>query len=480
VNELICLLDGREVGLVKRLKGHLEFEYVRSWRSAPGAYPLSLSMSLAATDHPHTAIEPFLWGLLPDNELVLQRWATSFHVSARNVFGLIANVGEDCAGAVQFVTPQRFDALQTETAARIDWLTEADLAARLRVLRNDAAAVRAPHDPGQFSLAGGQPKTALLFDGRRWGVPAGRTPTTHILKPTTRDLDGHAENEHVCLSLARALGLPAARTEVRRFEDVTAIVATRYDRVDTTKLAAASAARAADAAAEATIAASGTDPESDARAAQFAADAATAAADANISNSTPVYRVHQEDFCQALRVHPSRKYQNDGGPGPRDIIDLLRANAGGGGGDAVKEDLDTFVGALAFNWLIGGTDAHAKNYSVLIGAGGLVRLAPLYDVASVYAYPHIDPLEAKLAMKVGQRYRLRDIGWRDWRQFAEHVRMPADDVIGRVRSMAMDLPDALTDEIALARAGGLDHPVLDRLAGSLIDRTRRLLEHSPI
>ena len=98
MNELVCLLDGREVGGVTRRSGRLSFKYARSWRAARGAYPLSLSMPLVADEHPHSAIEPFLWGLLPDNELVLQRWATSFHVSPRNVFGLIAHVGEDCAG----------------------------------------------------------------------------------------------------------------------------------------------------------------------------------------------------------------------------------------------------------------------------------------------------------------------------------------------------------------------------------------------
>ena len=87
-------------------------------------------MPLAAVDHPHSAVEPFLWGLLPENELVLQRWGASFHVSPRNVFGLIAHVGEDCAGAVQFLPPERFEALQAETAPRIGWLTETELAGR--------------------------------------------------------------------------------------------------------------------------------------------------------------------------------------------------------------------------------------------------------------------------------------------------------------------------------------------------------------
>lgn len=83
----------------------------------------------------------------------------------------------------------------------------------------------------RLSLAGAQPKTALLFDGQRYGVPAGRIPTTHILKPTLPELDGHPENEHLCLSLARALGLPTASSFVDRFKGEVAIVIERYDRI---------------------------------------------------------------------------------------------------------------------------------------------------------------------------------------------------------------------------------------------------------
>lgn len=470
MNELICLLDGREVGRLRRSGARLSFTYADSWRRTDGAYPLSLSMSLAAADHPHSRIEPFLWGLLPDDEHVIRRWAASFHVSPRNAFGLIAHVGEDCAGAVQFLTPERLEGLGADAEPRIDWLAEAEVAARLRTLRSDASAARSPNDAGRFSLAGAQPKTAFLFDGRRWGVPSGRTATTHILKPTTAEFDGHAENEHLCLSLARALGLPTAQTEVRRFEDVTAIIVTRYDRVDTGQLAAAATARAAAAAA----AASG-----DIGAGASAAAAAAAAADARVmsefAKTTPVYRVHQEDFCQALAIHPSKKYQNEGGPGPKAITELLRANAGGGNGDAIAEDVGTFVDALIFNWLIGGADAHAKNYSLLIGGGGLVRLAPLYDIASIYPYGAIDPLRAKLAMKIGGSYRLRDVGWTEWRRFAAEVNVPAEELVARARRMAAALPDALVDETARARRDGLDHPVLERLVGALAERARHVV-----
>src|ERR1700675_5155278 len=98
-------------------------------------------------------------------------------------------------------------------------------------LRVDHSALRSPRDTGQFSLAGAQPKTALLFENNRWGVPSGRVPTTHILKPPTGEFDGHAENEHFCLELARALGMAVPNSAIMHFKNEIAIVVERYDRL---------------------------------------------------------------------------------------------------------------------------------------------------------------------------------------------------------------------------------------------------------
>jgi serine/threonine-protein kinase HipA len=483
---LVALLEGREVGVVRQASGRLSFRYEDSWRSAPGAYPLSLSLPLAARDHGHSPINAFLGGLLPDNPLILERWAKRFHVSARSAFALISKVGEDCAGAVQFIAPERLEQWKRHRDDEIEWLSEAQVAERLRGLQADIAAWRAPRDIGQFSLAGAQPKTALFFDGQRWGVPSGRTPTTHILKPPTRDLDGHVENEHICLALARGVGLPAARSEVRSFDGVSAIVVERYDRVRIPELTATTAARAAEKAAEAAMHAASRAPESAALAAQAAADAAEAAASAqslsSFADTTKVYRVHQEDICQALGRLPSDKYQNEGGPGPTEIVNLLRASAFGGetsrgkvGVSAAEKDVATFLDAVIFSWLIGGTDAHAKNYSILIGAGGLVRLAPLYDVASILAYADIDPKKAKLAMKIGGEYRLRDIGPSEWRKLATELRLDPEAVIERARGMAHALPDHLSTELAHAIESGLNYPVIQMLARTLLERAKDCL-----
>ncbi|MET4034705.1 MULTISPECIES: HipA N-terminal domain-containing protein [unclassified Bradyrhizobium] len=84
-SELVALLDGREIGRVRNdARGRLTLVYDKDWRQAEGAYPLSLSMPLAAEEHGPSAVQAFLWGLLPDNERVLERWARRFQVSARN------------------------------------------------------------------------------------------------------------------------------------------------------------------------------------------------------------------------------------------------------------------------------------------------------------------------------------------------------------------------------------------------------------
>lgn len=274
---------------------------------------------------------------------------------------------------------------------------------------------------GQFSLAGAQPKTALLLDNGRWGIPSGRIPTTHILKPPNAQLDGFPENEHICLRLAQSLGLPVAESRVMHFDGEAAIVISRYDRVHT---------------------------------------------------RGGWKRVHQEDLCQAMGVPPANKYQNDGGPGARAILELLRVYSA-----SASKDQETFIDALALSWLTAATDAHAKNYSILIASGEQVRLAPLYDIASVLPYAQFDVNRVKLAMEIGDRYRMQQVGLREWRKVATDHRLDAEALIGRLRRMAQEIPDRLADIGREVRAGGLEHPIIERLMSRLSGRARLCSKH---
>ena len=111
-------------------------------------------------------------------------------------------------------------------------------------------------------------------------------------------------------------------------------------------------------------------------------------------------RVHQEDLAQALGVPPTNKYENEAGPGARAIVELLRHHS-----RHPEQDVTSFVLALAFHFMIAGTDAHSKNYALLIGAGGWVRLAPLYDVTSALTDP--GAMKMNLAMRVRSLERKR-------------------------------------------------------------------------
>lgn len=413
--ELVAILDRREMGrFVRDVRGRVSFTYNEEWQNAADTYPLSLSMPLALREHGHAKTDPFLWGLLPDNEKVLDQWGKKFQVSARNAFGLIAAVGEDCAGAVQFIRPERLDIILGKDSFEIDWLTVEQIVQRLHTLREDSGAWRIPRDTGQFSLAGAQPKTALLFDKGRWGVPSGRVPTSHILKPPTADYDGHAENEHFCLELARAIGLPVANSQIMRFKNEMAIVIERYDR---------------------------------------------------IHKGAKWYRVHQEDTCQALSILPTRKYQSDGGPGTRDIVELLRTFSSN-----ASEDVDTFLDSIVYNWLIAGTDAHAKNYALLIATHGQVRLAPLYDIASILPYHDLDIEKAKFSMKIGGEYRLRNIGAYHWRKLAQELRTDPEIIVPRIDDVGQKLTEQIPEVVNRLRDEGLKHTIVDRLAKALTNR----------
>jgi serine/threonine-protein kinase HipA len=415
---LAVLLDGARVGdVIQEGTGRLCFEYDAAWIAAGPGIPLSLSMSLGARTHPHRAINAYMWGLLPDNEQILARWAQRHQVSANNAFALLGAVGADCPGAVQFVGPDRVDALTLE--GDVEWLDEAEIGRRLAGLRADAgAAGRVRLDRGQFSLGGAQLKTAFLFDGTRWGVPSGRIPTTHILKPAIPELRGQIENEHFCLGLFAAIGLPTAHAEVRSFAGERVIVVRRYDRL-------------------------------------------------RLADGT-FRRVHQEDMCQAFAIMPSRKYENDGGPGIIDIMTRVLATS-----SRSDEDRRAFMHAIALNYLIGGTDAHGKNFSVLLGADGAVRFAPLYDIASILPYAS-DPVALKMPLRIGTKYYLDEILPQHWEQTAAKSGYPASEILEAIGHFIRILPDAAAEVADRCRDSGLDHPVLGELVDLIATRCRKL------
>lgn len=419
---LTILLEGQPIGRVERLAGGaLRLRYEEGYRDDPTATLLSVSMPPAQEVHGDARLAPWLWGLLPDNADVLARWGRNFGVSVASPFPLLGtHVGHDCAGAVQFCTPDEADDLVSRPGD-IRWLTEAEVASRLRTLRADSTSWLGPGFTGQFSLGGAQAKTALHCADGRWGSPTGSVPTTHILKPAVAGFEAHDVNEHICLTTARALGLRAASTRIETFEDENAIVVERFDRM--------------------------------------------------IRDGT-LTRVHQEDLCQALSVPPARKYQSDGGPTPGQIAELIRSTIPG---PEAETDVWRFADALAFNWLIAGTDAHAKNYSFLL-AGNQIRLAPLYDIASVLPYDDSNGHKINLAMKVGHDYGLRRTDrLSSWEHAADELKLDRARLIERVIDLAERTPEAIAHAAGEGNTSELSTDLPERLVALVSERSERCL-----
>jgi serine/threonine-protein kinase HipA len=415
---LVVLLDDRIAGTVTRLSGgRLRFDYDEEYRASASSTPLSVSMPTSVRSHPDGTISPWLWGLLPDNDAVLRRWARDFHASASPFSLLSTPIGHDCAGAVRFAIP---DAVEDVLAIRgsVAWLTEKEVAQRLADLREDTTAWLGHDFTGQFSLAGAQAKTALLNLNGRWGVPSGAAATSHILKPAVAGFDDHDLNEHICLDAARRAGLVAARTSIARFDSESAIVVERYDR------------RLLDG---------------------------------------RLVRIHQEDVCQALGIRPERKYQNEGGPGPPDVSRLLRSVMPP---PAADDAVLRFLDALAWNWLIAGTDAHAKNYSLLL-AGPQVRLAPLYDIASALPYGTHER-KLRLAMKIGGDYRVYPVH-NTWPKAAKDLGLDPELAVNRVFALARRAPDAFSESAGAPEVVKLDSSLPARFVDLVAERCERCI-----
>jgi serine/threonine-protein kinase HipA len=182
------------------------------------------------------------------------------------------------------------------------------------------------------------------------GKPIGITATTHILKPQIGelpngiDLSNSVENKYLCLKLLEGFGIPVANVEIADFGDRRTLIVERFDRRQ--------------------------------------------------ARDGRLLLLPQEDICQALSVPPTRKYQSDGGPAMRDIIQLLK------GSDTPDKDIAIFMRAWIVFWILGATDGHAKNFSIFLGAGGRYRMTPLYDVLT--AQPSLDAGQIQAGNVSGQ------------------------------------------------------------------------------
>ena len=343
-------LNGKKAGLLHDDNGRMDFVYLPEYLAGNNE-PLSHSLPLRSEPYPHAEVEPVLSNLLPD-DIIRTRIGAILKIPRENTFALLKAIGGDCAGAVAFFPEGTLAG--TNSAGEFKALSDEEAGRILDSLEQRPLDVG--EDGFRISGAGAQDKLIACVHDGKVVLPLNGTPSTHIIKTEILGYPGSVENEWFAVSLASACGLNVAECEIMVIGGRRRYVCLRYDRA---------------------------------------------------VEGGNVRRLHQEDFCQMLKIDPKRKYENLGGPGIVESFALLRELS------LPASDTLEFLDRVIFNFFIGNGDAHGKNFSVLY-RDGVMELAPMYDVMSTTIYPEVGK---KMAMKIDGEYAFK------WITASKFVRM---------------------------------------------------------
>jgi serine/threonine-protein kinase HipA len=374
------------------------FTYDPGWIRLRGAFPISTTMPLSPQRVAPATFLPWAANLLPESEQ-LRTLGHLLGMSRGDVIGLLSAIGGDTAGALSFGQPGRTSSLQWRPVDKPE-----DLERLIEELPNKPYLVG---DEGvSMSLAGAQAKLAVAVDDAgRICIPMNGSPSTHILKPDAPRLWGGVQNEAFCLTLARRMKIATPSIITGKAGKRTYLLVKRYDR-------------------------------------------------AEIGGRWR--RLHQEDYCQALARHPSDKYESNqtGTRGPilKEMFDVTRRYM-------PPTDIVRLLDMVIVNVLACNTDAHAKNYAIMISAGS-ASLAPMYDVMCGEVW---DKVTKNFAQQIASERRGDQIKGSHWRRFARECGLNPRQVLARVGALAKSAiaeAEATAAEIAAMPAG--HHVILDQ------------------
>lgn len=347
-----------------------------------GARLLSAKLSIGSPP-PDPLVKVYLDGLLPEGNARVNQ-AMSAGIPPADTFALLEAYGRDTPGAAIFVPQGHGDPTR---AGHYEPITMTEVADRLR--RADEYQAADPHEAGESStLPGMVPKITLHREGDSWLACKDGAPSTWILKRggNLGVVGGDIiDTEVACLSLARQVGLTDINAEVVDFGTLRAIAVSRYDRTER------------------------------------------------------MARIHQEDLAQGLGLNtgdPVRKFQWGGRmPTLRGAADILRLDGG---------NPDALLRLVAFSFLVGNTDMHAKNISFLRHDDGRVELSPAYDIAM---HLHHEREGRRSALDIHGKFRMDEITIRDvvdegrsWGLPSKRAQREVAEVVDQLR-FALDTTD---------------------------------------
>lgn len=409
--ELTVYYETRTVGTIEVHAEGPAFVYAPEWLGTRGAFPLSLLMPLSPRRMPPRIFLPWTANLLPEASQ-LRAIGLKLGAAPEDVIGILSEVGRDTAGALSIGKPG-----STSTA---DWRPVTSGKALERILEElPSKPFLVGEDGVSMSLAGVQSKLGVAIDAKgRICVPVNGAPSTYILKPDTDRLYGSVQNEALCLALARRVGLNVPNVTTGTTGKRAYLLVTRYDRLE---------------------------------------------------QNGRWRRLHQEDFCQALGKPPSAKYESNqtGIPGPT-LPEMFAVTR-----NAMRApDVVNLLDYVVFNVLACNTDAHAKNYSMMISGKGF-QLAPIYDVMCGAVWEHVT---RNMAQKIAGKNRGEHLKKRHWQRFAADCGLNATRLVQRVETLAKGVlkhtRNAAAD-VAAMPAGS--HPLMEQACAAIEARAQAVL-----
>ncbi len=314
------------------------FSYDKSYVLSTGARAISLSLPLSKKDFDCESTKTFFDGLLPEG-FTRQCVAENIHASSDDYISILRNLGSECLGAVQIIDE---DNHSVKTGYKP--LSVEEIRGLAKEGSNKSAEIVVK---SHLSLTGASGKVGLYYEqaSDRWYKPQGLAPSTHIVKQSHVRYKNIVLNEQLCLLTAQKLGIEIPESFIIKAsgwninDDEVLFATRRFDR-------------------------------------NFDSDSKS------IDGLKIPYRLHQEDFAQALGVKSTDKYEKNGEGYLAMMFGLLQMYSSN-----PIEDILKLWRRIVFNFIIGNTDNHIKNSSLIYSKDlSSIRLAPFYDVICTRVY----------------------------------------------------------------------------------------------
>lgn len=361
INKLVGKITGSTLSLAS-------FKYSESYLEDKANKAISISLPLEEREFSPDRTKNYFEGLLPEGftRRCVAQW---LHTTEEDYISILAGLGKECLGAIKIVDPN-----EGESRPGYKLLDNSQI---VKLAMEGASKSTEIVTKSHLSLTGASGKVGLYYDdiGDRWYQPLGSAPSTHIVKQSHVRLSKIVTNEQLCLLTAKKMGLDVPDSfiinSLKDGSDTLLFATKRYDR-------------------------------------EFSKNGRV------VDGVAVPYRLHQEDFAQALCIASKEKYEEPGNNYLQKAFKLIQTYSS----NPIEDQLKLW-NICIFNYLIGNTDNHIKNISLLYSKDmKQIRLAPAYDIVSTLIY---EGSTENMAMSIGDKYNIFEITRDSFRDEAEKV-----------------------------------------------------------